>query len=126
MVRLGLFLLCGWIVAGRFPLALFVVADSVTSLLCVCKGFRKAQQEHHMQAEVIYDLESEYVQVYTPHFHARKSTNNCGALCSRLCGLYFVIKLALALFATFRCLMIIASIRFCCIVAEDVALVLKL
>ena len=38
----------------------------------------------------------------------------------------FVIKLALAFIATFRCLMIIASIRFCCIVAEDVALVLKL
>ena len=40
----GFFELRGWIVAGRFALALFVVADSVT-LFCVCRGFRKTQKD---------------------------------------------------------------------------------
>ena len=41
----GFFELRGWIVAGRFALALFVVADCVT-LFCVCRGFRKTQKDN--------------------------------------------------------------------------------
>ena len=41
----GFFELRGWIVAGRFALALFVVVDCVP-LFCVCRGFRKTQKDN--------------------------------------------------------------------------------
>ena len=110
-------------------IALFVVDDCVT-LFCVCRGFRKTQKDNKSITckQWSFMIWSEYVSVCSSYTFTHGIDQKLWRIMlEALWPLFnFVIKLALASIATFRCLMTIASIRFYCIVAEDGELVQRL